>query len=393
MKFSEEELLQVVAKRVRKYTSNESTSVTYQTARQILSSVLYCIQEVDFDVSHATAYEESYELSEGNNNLTAMKAFEIGLNKKKDKIKRAKKLFASLCVRFEDYHNDCYRETIIDGMKAFFERYDVDFDATNHLLTLDYPLICEVKNIQGIDLIYEYLYRTSLEQEFLGYFSKEEVEKILIAYHRDYSGLIINIASIVLRNSLGRLLTKQDLNCLSIGEMQRIEIEELFQDKEQDKIRQILNDTLQSFVMEQFKGDICLFEYLKKDINEIAYVLMLGIKQHSLQQVLIEVKDPKSIQEKKYREGGSMEDEALRELIEVMKKQSLEARIELIKKRVKSLSDLKELLQECFYQEECNRVFALLSDEERNVLIEEIKQKLDFDEALYEWEERLIYKI
>ncbi|OYP34119.1 hypothetical protein CG709_06335, partial [Lachnotalea glycerini] len=222
--------------------------------------------------------------------------------------------------------------------------------------TLDYPLICEVKNIQGIDLIYEYLYRTSLEQEFLGYFSKEEVEKILIAYHRDYSGLIINIASIVLRNSLGRLLTKQDLNCLSIGEMQRIEIEELFQDKEQDKIRQILNDTLQSFVMEQFKGDICLFEYLKKDINEIAYVLMLGIKQHSLQQVLIEVKDPKSIQEKKYREGGSMEDEALRELIEVMKKQSLEARIELIKKRVKSLSDLKELLQECFYQEECNRV-------------------------------------
>ena len=47
MEFTLEELLPLLQKRVRKYTGNDSTSVPYETAREILSSILYCIAEYD----------------------------------------------------------------------------------------------------------------------------------------------------------------------------------------------------------------------------------------------------------------------------------------------------------------------------------------------------------
>jgi hypothetical protein len=68
----------------------------------------------------------------------------------------------------------------------------------------------------------------------------------------------------------------------------------------------------------------------------------------------------------------------------------VEDRIELLKRSIKSLADLKEIMLECFYGEEYNKVFGLLSPEEISVLQDEIKQKIDFDEELYEWELQLM---
>jgi hypothetical protein len=387
--FSEEQLLQVVAERVRKYTSNESTSVTYRIARQLMSSIIYCMKEVVGDEVAAAKDEEGKQVI-FDKNMSAMEAFQIGLNRKKQKIEKTKQLYETIMKSFCSYHNDCYQDTIIDGMKVFFERYDVEFDATNHLLTLDYPLMWEVKHLQGIDLIYEYLYRSALEQSFLKRFEEEAIAVLLLSYQQDYSELIINVAKIVLRNVAGCLLAGKSIQDISIGAEDRDEIIRLYRSKTLEEIELIIDQAIDRLIQEEYEGDILLTDYLKHVVNELAYELKHGMDHHCLEQILIEVKDFEIVQTKVFEEGSSMEDEALRQLIEDMKNQSMEDRIELLKNKVRSLADLKEILLECFYQEECESVFELLSSEERKVLLEEIELKIGFDEELYEWEERLI---
>ena len=64
-----EELVPLVAKLSEKYTSKESTSVSYETARQLMEAVMYCINECVSDqtlvssqrLSAAKAYKYGYE--------------------------------------------------------------------------------------------------------------------------------------------------------------------------------------------------------------------------------------------------------------------------------------------------------------------------------------------
>ena len=44
MDYTMEELLPVVGKLTEKYTGFSSTSVTYETARQLMEAVLYCLR-------------------------------------------------------------------------------------------------------------------------------------------------------------------------------------------------------------------------------------------------------------------------------------------------------------------------------------------------------------
>lgn len=390
MNFNEEELLQVVARQARKYTSNESTSITYQTARQLMSSVLYCMKEDEFNHTILGDKQEDLELLNRNGKISAMQAFEFGIKRKREKIQKAKELFDNISLTFEDYHNECYQETIIAGMKAFFERYDVNFDATNHLLTLDYPLLCEISELKGIDLIYEYLLRTFLEQKFLAGFDKDEIIGILYAYHKNYKELIINIAKIVLRNALGHMIAGSSPVNLSVTKEERSNIKKICETKSIEKIEKILWEALYQLIQVQSYPKTVLFEYLKNDLHDIAYEMKHSISNHCLEQLFIEVGKEERIQESFYIEGSQMEDEKLRELIEEMNDLTVKERIELIKEKISCLADLKELLKECFYQEECDSVFELLSPEEKNTLRKEIKEKIDFDEVLDDWEKRLI---
>lgn len=55
MTYKMEELLPVVGKLAEKYTSFESTSVTYEKAEQLMGAVLYCIRETGLPGRHELA--------------------------------------------------------------------------------------------------------------------------------------------------------------------------------------------------------------------------------------------------------------------------------------------------------------------------------------------------
>jgi Family of unknown function (DUF6179) len=391
MNYNEEELLQIVARQVKKYTSNDSSSITYQTARKIMSSVLYCMKEEEF--SHTILFDKKEEDSQIRNigsNISALQAFDFGLKKKKEKIQKAKELLKRISLTFEDYQNDCYQDTILTGMKAFFEWYDVNFDATNHILTLDYPLLCEIRELKGIDLIYEYLLRTLVEQKFLACFDTEEIISILYSYHKNHKELIINVSKIVLRNVLGHMIVESSPFHLSVSEEERNIIKNVCEKKSIEEIEKILREALYQFIEMKWSHVPAMFSYFENDIPDIAYEIKNGIKNHCLEKTFVEIIREEQITESIYMEGTQMEDEVLRELIDKMHDLTVETRIELIKEKIRCLADLKEFLKVSFYEQEYDLVFGLLSSQEISILLKEIKDKIAFDEELDEWEKRFL---
>lgn len=49
MNYEMEELLPIVAKLAERYTSKESTSVSYECAQRLMDAVLYCINQCNSD--------------------------------------------------------------------------------------------------------------------------------------------------------------------------------------------------------------------------------------------------------------------------------------------------------------------------------------------------------
>ncbi|MBA4688332.1 MAG: hypothetical protein H2184_14350 [Candidatus Galacturonibacter soehngenii] len=385
---NEEELLRIVAKRIKKYTSNESTSVTYQTARQLMLSVLYCIKDESVSLTKNTNMNQKYELIDLDQ-IKLEEAFYTGLKNKKEKIQKAKKLYGTILCAFDAYNVECYHETIMKGMKCFFERYDVEFDATNHILTLDYPLLFAATNLEGIDLIYEYLLRTYLEQKFLSGFDRNEILALLRAYHNGYKDLIINVAGIVLTNSLACVMVNHIFSTLSISNEERSKVKIICESKTVQEIEELLSTSLSILMEQNYKEDGSLRDYLSTKIHDIAYEIKFAISNNCLEKLLFYIKQEEAIQETVYIDGMQMEDEKLRELIKLMNSLSIKERICMIEKKVRSLADLKELLTECFYEGEYEYVFQLLGIEEKNILLAEIKEKQEFEE-LNEWEKKLL---
>lgn len=385
---NEEELLKIVAKRIKKFTSNESTSVTYQTARQLMLSVIYCIKDEPVSLTKNTNMNQKYELIDLDQ-IKLEEAFYTGLKNKKEKIQKAKKLYGTILCAFDAYNVECYHETIMKGMKCFFERYDVEFDATNHILTLDYPLLFAATNLEGIDLIYEYLLRTYLEQKFLSGFDRNEILALLRAYHNGYKDLIINVAGIVLTNSLACVMVNHIFSTLSISNEERSKVKIICESKTVQEIEELLSTSLSILMEQNYKEDGSLRDYLSTKIHDIAYEIKFAISNNCLEKLLFYIKQEEAIQETVYIDGMQMEDEKLRELIELMNSLSIKERICMIEKKVRSLADLKELLTECFYEGEYEYVFQLLGIEEKNILLAEIKEKQEFEE-LNEWEKKLL---
>ena len=126
-----EELLPVVAKLAERYTSKESSSVSYKTAEQLMGAVVYCINEV--------AGKSAEYMLQGRR-AGAASSYEAGYRIVLEKTGRAKEIYHHIIEGFDDYGCKNYRETIVSGMPAFFTWYDPVFQPQDHILTLDYPV-------------------------------------------------------------------------------------------------------------------------------------------------------------------------------------------------------------------------------------------------------------
>lgn len=282
-KIDMEELIPIVAELTEKYTSKESTSITYDIAKQLMNAVIYCINEVGL-------YKDITSLDVGNtelltNQLDTKALYKYGYDLVVQKVKNTKVLYEHIFQNFNAYGNLNYYDTIIKGMPAFFVFYDPNFNPQNHILTLDYPTLKPINKLRGVDAIFQYLTYIELEQRFLKGFSENLILDLLERYHPDYEELFINISSIVIRNMIGYMIIGKKNEMLKIEESDYYIIKKNIQYLSVKELESNIRELIKLIIQNGYHGDSNLYKYFIADAKDFSFELLNAAENNSLHSI------------------------------------------------------------------------------------------------------------
>lgn len=260
MQYELEELVPIVATLAEKYTSKESSSITYEKAQQLMEAVLYCIREA--------GQTEQYSLIKAGE-ISAQKMYEIGVLCVEEKVKEALRLYNEMISEFSSYGNECLYDTIVKGLPEFFKWYDFHYEPQNTILTLDYPILKDISEYTGIDKIFEYILCIRLEQKFLSRFSEAFVIKILSKYDGQYRQMIDNICEIVLMDLIAHIMLEKPLSELCFESEEYRCMRELLLRENLHELEKKLQNDIEVIVQKYYDNDKELLEYLSKAVSNI----------------------------------------------------------------------------------------------------------------------------
>lgn len=260
MDYEMEELVPIVGKLAEKYTSHESTSITYEKAEQLMGAVLYCIHEL---------WESSGNAPSLNKKLSAQRAYEMGAAYVREKTGKALDLYNRILPEFCHYENKCLYDTFVKGIPEFFKWYDIQFEPQNTILTLDYPLLKDISEYTGIDKIFEFIKSIGLEQKFLKIFPAGYVINILSKDNRNWQESMDNICEIVFTHVIGHIMLGKSLTVIELKETDYFYMQEMFEQIALEDIKKHLEVTLEIYIKNYYENDRELLNYLSGAISGI----------------------------------------------------------------------------------------------------------------------------
>lgn len=212
MDYSQEDLLHlmgIVKNLAKKYTGNDSSSITYNTAQMLMEAVQYTIS-INLMSNHA-----DINLYKGT--LEYEKLYSMGKEKLNELFRDALEDYQRLLEDFDDFGISNYRHTVVDGLSAFFLHYDFHYRPQDHLLTLDYPIINDDIHQSGILRIKHYLRGIILENKILKLYPREVIiQRITNSTPMGHPYFMDNICYPVLLNMLSSLLIDKPIDTLQM---------------------------------------------------------------------------------------------------------------------------------------------------------------------------------
>ena len=362
------ELIDLLGKEVDRYTGGESSSIPVEKAQEILHSITYSIG----------LYLKSIKnMDEVSNVLTSDKIkslFLKGMDAVSQLKDKAEALLNDLMKNKLIIDNFAYQDTITYGLPKFFQEYQIEFGSFDVPGSIDYPLLETITDLQGVEFQYEYLSRLTIENDFLRCFSEQKIALLLKNFNKDSVHMLINIFELVLTNALGCELTGREIIMLDIPVEERNWLNNRLKGKNKEEIAELLRISLDRIGKElQLSGVITA--YAGKAISELARRIVHNLETDTLEEIFIAFEDEVQLEES-FEDGIAMEDEALRELIkELGELHSVSDKLIRIRETVRNLSDLIEILQECFYSNEYEEVFNLISDTDKALLKYRIREE------------------
>lgn len=260
MDYEMEELMPVVGKIVRDYSGGESTSVTYETAEQLMEAVLYCIQKAEREAGDGLCLPED---------MTAEKMYETGAACVKEKTRRALELYHQILAGFRSYGNLCLEETFVKGIPEFFKWYDIKFNPQDTILTLDYPVLKDLSEYTGIDKIYAFLICIRLEQDFLKLFPEWYVKDVLERYDPDHKEMVDNLCEILLLCMSGHALAGKGWNETEFTERDYLRIKGVLAGERAQEAEGRIKEVFKKFIQEHCESGGELAEYLSCAVDSV----------------------------------------------------------------------------------------------------------------------------
>lgn len=280
MRYRPEELLPLVKELSWKYTGKASTSITYEAAQQLMKAVLYCIQEYTFGAGK--------DVPCPGKKVSAREAYELGYELVLKKTQDARECYNQVAEYFDSYGNRAYEETFRKGIPEFFLWYDAKLKPQDHILTLDYPVLGDDVKACGIDRMYEYLWSIDQEQHFLERFPKAYVRTVNRERYPEYEEYFVNVCQTPLRRILCCMLAEIDLTRTELSKEEYVQIEQVLDmDEETGKgLKGRLEAALKLLVNQIYEGNEELYQYLSRDLDDLAFELKNGIENHCLKEVI-----------------------------------------------------------------------------------------------------------
>lgn len=213
--YSMEDLLPIVARLTEEYTSKESSSITYEKARQFMDAVIYCIAHCEEENALRESGKDDKEKESTKDDkendiesskefiiikssvLSATEAYELGYQMVVEKVRQTIDKYNELMLYFDHYGNINYRDTVEKALPGFFMYYDAKYAPMEHIITMDYPVFGLDMELEGIDMIRQYLDTIIIEQQYLMQFERERIIEKLRSFHPRYEKEFFNLKEIV----------------------------------------------------------------------------------------------------------------------------------------------------------------------------------------------------
>lgn len=212
----QQEMMNLLAIRCRKYTSGESSSVPIETAESIMQSVNFTLGMYLKKIPEPE--DALYELKKNG----IEQCYLNGLKLIKSTVKRTRLLYEQVKKSMVKTDNYAYNSTLIGGMQGFFKLYDVEFSAHEIHITADYPICVYPDGYEGIEFIIMYLKNVWCENRFCNSFSKNDIQRILsfhaIDYNNNVKDMVFNIYEVVLSYSIACSIADEDILSLKISD-------------------------------------------------------------------------------------------------------------------------------------------------------------------------------
>lgn len=276
--YSADELIPIVARLADKFTSKESTSITYERARSLMEAVIYCINQFLKD--------EDKEAIVTKTKIPPQKAYEIGYQMVIEKVKRTQEQYNELTKRFCSFKNENYRDTVEKALPAFFLHYNPLFEPAENIITMDYPVFHFPNDLSGINAIALYVDAIDKEQRFLFAFPEEYVLETLQTYDAAYKKQFFNICHIVLQRTLLNMLIGKRIGSSFDGDEYE-KLKETVMEYKKGELKKRLEELLRVLIDREYGADLELFSYLSADLWDLEAELFHGAMYQCLENMVV----------------------------------------------------------------------------------------------------------
>lgn len=274
--YQPQELIPIVSELAEQYLGYEHTSMTYEKAQELMEAVLYCIRENENSGKNTLASER----------LHPKDAYESGRQTVIWKFHRLQEIYGKLAVDFQDYGLECLKDTILLGIPEFIARYDIRYAPQETILTLDYPVLKDIRTLSGADAILEYVICIDYEQKFLKKFDASYVLEMLSAYQEGYEDMVENICGIVLQNMMGHLMLNKPLGAAGISREESERLSYFLEGKTKNEIRGFLETMLKNITESYLGGSRELYEYFSCAVSDLTARFSHNAKLHCLDKIV-----------------------------------------------------------------------------------------------------------
>jgi len=259
----QQEMMNLLASRCRKYTSGESSSVPIETAESIMQSVSFTLGM--YLKKMAEPDDALYELKKNG----IEQCYFDGLKLLKSSVKSTRLLYEQIKKSMVKTDNYAYNSTLIGGIQGFFKLYDVEFSAQDIHITADYPVCIYPDGFEGIEFIAKYLKNVWCENRFCNSFSKNNIQRVLSFHAIDYNDtvkdMVFNIYEVVLAHSIACAIADEDVLSLELSDEGKETVNRLLS---QERFGDIYGCDITSYA-------INVLDIIKADEEVRAYTLLL----------------------------------------------------------------------------------------------------------------------